>query len=291
MADEEEWAGVDIIVNADDFGHSSDTVQATTDSFARGLLTSASLMLNMPASEQAIEFALQAPQFSYGLHFTCTGDGFERPLCSPDQVPDLVDENGAFRSTNLLRARALLGRLSPEVIERELTAQLSFLRERGLRLTHVDSHRHLHKFRPFRIAFARTIRRFDVQFVRNVQDVYLRPPLTSPTYWLGRVWRRQLMEAFSTTDHFYMPTSAGDAQWHARLLRAVGELRGTSLEVGVHPGFEEPWRAEERTSLQGFVDLARDRGHRFLSWAELGSASGSGAATENRIAGGPSTPL
>jgi chitin disaccharide deacetylase len=260
---------VRIILNADDFGYSPDTVEATIDCFERGLLTSASLMPNMPATSRAITFALQRPQFSYGLHLTCTGDGEERPLSPPDEVPALVDESGAFLPTNLLRARAVLRRLPVEQIERELTAQLSLLAEAGLRITHVDSHRHLHKFAPFRQAFARTIERFGVRFVRNVQDVYLRVPLASPTYWLGHGWRRGLMAAFSTTDHFFMPTSAGDTDWHDRLLRAVAQLRGTSLEVGVHPGYEEPWRDEERQSLRRFVELARQSGHGLISWAEL----------------------
>lgn len=257
-----------IILNADDFGHSPDTVAATIDCFEQGLLTSASLMPNMPAAEKAITFALQEPEFSYGLHFTCTGDGAERPLSPPDEVPALVDEMGAFLPTNLLRVRALLRRLPVEEIERELTTQLSFLADAGLRITHVDSHRHLHKFAPFRRAFARTIGRFGVQFVRNVQDLYLRAPLTSPTYWLGNVWRRSLMKAFSTSDHFFMPTSAGDTHWQHRLLQVVERLEG-SLEVGVHPGFEEPWRDDERRSLAGFVDLARQAGHPLITWTEL----------------------
>lgn len=260
---------MDIVLNADDFGHSPDTVEAIIDCFERRLLTSASLMANMPATERAIAFALKEPQFSYGLHFTCTGDGVERPLSNPDEIPALVDENGAFLPTNVLRVRSLLGRLPSEEIERELTTQLSFLSERGLRVSHVDSHRHLHKFRPFRTAFARTIGRFGVHFVRNAQDVYLRVPLASPTYWLGRVWRRHLMQTFATTEHFYMPTSAGDTRWHAPLLEKVERLRGASLEVGVHPGFEEPWRNEERLSLQGFVELAAQRNHRLLTWRQV----------------------
>lgn len=260
---------IPVILNADDFGYSPDTVAATIEWLNHGFLTSASLMPNMPASEQAIAFALREPQFSYGLHFTCTGDGVERPLSPPDHVPSLVNESGAFLPTNLLRARALLGRLPVEQIERELTAQLSSLAERGLTITHVDSHRHLHKLGPFRAAFERTIGHFGVQFVRNVQNIYLRTPLSSPTYWFGRIWRRRLMAAFSTTQHFYMPTSAGDTSWHEPLLQAVAQLRGSSIEVGVHPGFEEQWRDEERRSTQCFVELARQAGHPVISWAEL----------------------
>ena len=43
-----------IIINADDFGCSSDTVLATIDCFERELLASATIMVNMPASAEAI---------------------------------------------------------------------------------------------------------------------------------------------------------------------------------------------------------------------------------------------
>ena len=44
-----------LIVNADDFGQSDDTVDATIECFEAGALTSATLMPGMPASERALD--------------------------------------------------------------------------------------------------------------------------------------------------------------------------------------------------------------------------------------------
>lgn len=254
---------VKVILNADDFGSAPDTVAATIDCFEAGLLTSATIMVGMPGTDAAIEFACDHPEHSFGVHLQFVGDGAERPLSDPDRIPALVNADGRLRPTNVMRAQALLRRLPVEEIERETTAQLDFVKSSGVPVSHVDSHRHLHKFTPFRAALAHVLPRFGIKRVRNVQDVYLRRPATSPTYWAGPIWRRALMRSFVTTDHFYMPTSAHDGNWHQLAARLPS---GRSLEVGLHPGYEEPWRDEERESLRPFVDTARGAGHDLVSW-------------------------
>ena len=44
----------------------------------------------------------------------------------------------------------MLGRLVPQELEREIEAQVRVVVEAGIPVTHVDSHRHLHKFQPVR---------------------------------------------------------------------------------------------------------------------------------------------
>ena len=199
-----------IIVNADDFGSSVDTVTATVDCFKAGLLTSASIMVGMPRTEDALEFAREHPEYSYGVHLQFVGDGSERPVSEPHLVPGLVNDGGYLLPTNVMRLRALLRRVPVEQIEREVIAQVNAVKSTGVPVSHVDSHRHLHKYAPFRKALRQVLPRLGIKRVRNVQDVYLRRPTRSPTYWIGPIWRRALMRSFMTTDHFYMPTSAHD---------------------------------------------------------------------------------
>ena len=51
----------------------------------------------------------------------------------------------------------------------------------GVPVSHVDSHRHLHKYGPFAGALRRVLPGLGIERVRNVQDVYLRRRLLSPT--------------------------------------------------------------------------------------------------------------
>jgi predicted glycoside hydrolase/deacetylase ChbG (UPF0249 family) len=260
---------VDIVINADDFGISDDTVDATIECFERGVLASASIMACAPASERALAYARSRPDLSFGVHLVFVGDGDEVPLLEPSSVPGLVDRDGRLASTNVMRLRALLEQVPVPDIELEAAAQIDAVVGAGVPVSHVDSHRHLHKFRPFRDALARVLPRFGITRVRTAQDVYLRRPVTSPTYWLGRRWSRALARAFETTDHFYMPTSAGDVDWHEPLLALLAGLEGATLEVGVHPGTAEDWRRAELSSVVKLAEEAGARGHAVVGWKDV----------------------
>jgi predicted glycoside hydrolase/deacetylase ChbG (UPF0249 family) len=259
---------VRIVLNADDFGYSADTVRATIECFTRGALTSATIMPNMPATAEAAAFARGRPEFSFGVHLTFTGEGVEAPVSDAHRIPDLVDGAGRFPATNRVRRDALLRRLSVEQIAREIEAQIAAVGDHGVEVSHVDSHQHLHKFRPFRTALETVLPRFGIRRVRNVQDVYVRRPVRSPTFWAGPVWRRRLMRSFETTDHLFVATGPQEGDWAEGLLRRVGRLGGSSLEVGVHPGFHEAWRAQEAASVTAFAARAAEQGHELVSWRQ-----------------------
>jgi len=258
-----------IVLNADDFGMSDDTVRGTIECFERGGITSASIMPTMPATPRAIQYARDNPHFSFGAHLTFVADTIEHPVTHRLKIPALVEDNGLFPPPNLVRRRALLRRLPVKQIAMEIEAQLGFFRDHGVNISHVDSHGHLHKFAPFRAALRRTLPRFGITRVRNVQNTYLRKPLRSPTFWVGYWWRRRLMRSFHSTNHFYMPTSAFEADWPRKLLSRFGSAGDETLEIGVHPGYLEFWRSDERVGAQRFAAQARALGHQIVGWKEV----------------------
>lgn len=256
-----------VILNADDFGASEETLRATIDCFEAGALTSATIMVGMERTDAAIAYARAHPEYTFGLHLRLVADGDARPLAGPDAVPALVDEDGRFLSTRKIRVLALRGRLPADQLEREIVAQLGALVSAGVPVSHVDSHRHVHKLPQVATALRRTLPRFGITKVRAVQDVYLKRPLGKPTYWIGPVWQRRLAASFQTTSHMYMPSSAHDVGWSAPLLARCERLNGGALEVGVHPGYAtETWRDEERRSVLEFAADARAAGHELVSW-------------------------
>ena len=99
-----------LIINADDFGQSDDTVDATIECFEAGALTSATLMPAMPATERALEFARSHPEHGFGVHLTLSAD----PACASAR-PTLrssrawYDADGTLLSTREVRLRAMLG--------------------------------------------------------------------------------------------------------------------------------------------------------------------------------------
>ena len=241
-----------LIVNADDFGQSDDTVEATIECFEAGALTSASVIPGMPATERAVEFARAHAELGFGVHLTLCAEPLWRPVSDPALVPSLVRPDGTLLSTREVRVKALAGRLATDELEREIDAQIRLVAEAGVPVWHVDSHRHLHKLAAVRKALERVLPRHGIRRVRAVQDVYVRRALGSPTYWLGRSWRRSVRRAFETSEHFFMP-SKDDEPWARPLAAVIDGMEAGSLEVGVHPGRAEAWRDRDRAST---IELA-----------------------------------
>jgi chitin disaccharide deacetylase len=107
-----------LIVNADDFGAGRGINRGIVEAHRHGILTSASLMVDMAGSEEAARLAAALPCLSLGLHAVLTGE---------DGAPSLDFDDGE-------RCRAELHRQ----IDR-------FARLSGGLPTHLDSHHNVHR--------------------------------------------------------------------------------------------------------------------------------------------------
>ncbi|MGN7469125.1 chitin disaccharide deacetylase [Brevibacillus sp. SAFN-007a] len=122
-----------LIVNADDFGYSKGVNLGIIEAHRAGVVTSATVMVNMSGFEHAVQLANETPTLGVGIHLVLTCGA---PVSQ--NVPSLTDEQGRFR-----RERDFL-HASPEEVERELRCQLETFLQTGLPLTHIDSHHHVH---------------------------------------------------------------------------------------------------------------------------------------------------
>lgn len=127
-----------LIVNADDFGLAGSVSTGIIDVYQAGQLSSTTLMVNMPGTEEAVDLAERHPGLGVGLHFNLT-EG--RPLTD---ARSLVDTDGEFLLRGELIRRSVRGRVEADEITRELTAQLDRFVSFGLTPTHLDSHQHVH---------------------------------------------------------------------------------------------------------------------------------------------------
>jgi predicted glycoside hydrolase/deacetylase ChbG (UPF0249 family) len=125
---------IQCIINADDFGYSKGVNLGILEAFQHGVVTSATMMVNMPGAEHAFQLAKEYPELGVGIHFVLTCG---KPIRS--DVPSLINENGEFRKRDELFEYADVVH-----IERELTAQLETFFSFGLMPTHIDSHHHVH---------------------------------------------------------------------------------------------------------------------------------------------------
>ena len=152
------------MVNADDLGFTSGVNRAIIKAHTDGVVTSATLMANGRAFCEVKELAKEFPKLSIGCHVALI-DG--EPVLPPAKVPSLT-QSGRFRDDlRTFAARALTGQLDATEIAAEATAQIRRVQAAGVRVSHLDTHKHTHIFpkvlRPLLLAAAEC----GVRAVRN----------------------------------------------------------------------------------------------------------------------------
>ena len=155
-----------IIVNADDFGMSAETNQAIVDAFEKGLISSTTLMANMPGFEEACELSGRH-QLSgkIGVHLNLT-EG--RPLSAPiKSLPLFCDELGLFRPRRTL---FYLSKEEKRAVETELSAQIQRCLDWGIHPTHLDSHQHIHTEWPIGEIVIRVALRYGIGAIRLTRN-------------------------------------------------------------------------------------------------------------------------
>ena len=127
-----------LIVNADDFGRSPGINRGISEAHQHGIVSSTTLMVNLPWSAEAASRAASMPDLGIGLHLSlCYGPPLSTGSGSLLDADKLLD-----RDLARLRERA-----TAADIEREARAQLARFRDLlGRNPTHLDSHQHIHSW-------------------------------------------------------------------------------------------------------------------------------------------------
>lgn len=147
-----------IIINADDFGYSRAVNYGIVDAHTEGILTSTTLMTNMPAAEQAFELGKQHKTLGIGVHLTLTCG---RPLL--DSHHTLVDAKGDFKKNANYQEKF---HIDQDELYEEWKAQIEAFLSSGLEPTHLDSHHHVNNLEPILPVFQDLAKEFDLP-VRN----------------------------------------------------------------------------------------------------------------------------
>jgi len=260
-----------LIVNADDFGLTQGINRAILELNSAGLLTSSTLMANESATDAAIEGALATPTLHVGCHIVLV-DG--NPILSGIRdIPHLTDSaKGHFPySLPAFLANIYAGSTLQEVadqIERESLAQIQSLHQRGLRMTHIDTHKHTHMFprvlrpvlRAARAAGIHAVRNpFEPQWALRVSTgaTVARIAQVALLRWLEPMWRGILAEeGFKTTDGTIAVAGTGILD-KTTLRSLLSNLPSGTWELVTHPGYNDADLARVRTRLRSSRDVER----------------------------------
>jgi len=249
-----------LVVNADDLGLTLGVNNGIFDAHDGGILTSASLFANAPATVDAIARARVRSSLGVGVHLALV-DG--TPILPPHRVPSLVEDDGRFRTSwKPFIVACLRGRVALEEVELELTAQVERLRGEGLPLTHLDAHKHVHAFPPIFAIVARLAERFRIPVVRVPYE--RRSPVSGDRSQRRTARRQQLMNAamlpWAARDYWTAsaqglrtPQFVGRSQTGvlsaATLEALLRRLRPGVTELMVHPGYVDDGLLQIRTRL------------------------------------------
>jgi predicted glycoside hydrolase/deacetylase ChbG (UPF0249 family) len=276
-----------VIINADDFGLTRGVNRAVMELHSKGALSSATIMARAEATEEAIEENLKTPSLRLGCHVVLV-DG--EPLSSPHDIAALADEKtGRFHRTLATFLRlALTGRVPPAEIQAETAAQIALLQGRGLRLTHIDTHKHVHMFPAILRPLLRAARAAGITTVRNPFEPAWSRRATSSAPLLRRIevavlrqlepaFRRIVAEeGFLTTDGALgvLATGSLDA---ATIRSLLAIMPPGTWELVTHPGYNDTELEQVRTRLkesreverQALMGLGKLDGLELIGFAQL----------------------
>lgn len=122
-----------MIINADDFGLSEAVNYGILKAYREGVVTSTTIMANMPGFDHAITLLKQHPGLSVGVHLTLTA---YKPIVKTQT--SLVDSDGYFCN------KSEIDKVNIEEAYTELKAQIEKVKQQGIAIDHFDSHHHIH---------------------------------------------------------------------------------------------------------------------------------------------------
>lgn len=132
-----------LIVNADDFGLTTAVSTGILRAHRQGIVTSTSVLAVAPGFARCGRWLADEADLGVGVHLAVVGE--DPPLLAGSEVPTLVDRRGRFAiSWRTFLPRCMAGRVDPDDIRRELTAQVEAVTGLGVVVDHLDSHQHLH---------------------------------------------------------------------------------------------------------------------------------------------------
>ncbi len=230
-----------LIVHGDDFGLSTSVNDGIVRAHVDGILTAASLIAAGDAFEAAVDQARAHPSLDLGVHLTLTE---LRPVSAPASVPSLLADGARFwPSPAAFVRRYLRGAVSLADVEREWDAQIARVVERGLPVSHLDGHQHLHALPHLRAIAVALAQRYGIRFVRRPRERVRRDMFTDLRR-LGRAAQLVVLNRVCAiapwpapaTDHFAGFYFGGrlDA---TNLLAQIEHLPSSgSCELMCHPG-------------------------------------------------------
>ena len=228
-----------LIVTADDFGLNDAVNEAVRQAALSGILTAASLMMGERGTAAAVRLAEALPQLRVGLHLVLV-DG--HCVLPPRLLPDLVDSRGRFANAMVLNSfRFMASKRIRAQLAAETRAQFEAFARTGLRLDHLNAHKHFHLHPLILELILRIGAEFGLSAVRIPREPFWYARRAGAAVgaafllpWLKLMRARLRAHGITVNDHVFGVAVTGrlDTQ---QLLDIVTQLPAGVSEIYLHP--------------------------------------------------------
>lgn len=243
-----------LIVNADDFGLTSEVNHGIIQGFKKGIVTSTSLIAGGEGFLDAVRLIKNNPLLDVGVHLTLTE---ESSLLSKREIPTLVDDFNKFRKNvyqffyDYMRKR-----ISRKEVKKELQAQIEKIFDSGIKVSHIDSHQHIHLFPDILDIIIELANKYGIKYIRcpnekmtfsNIFIIKKNPRLIQQIL-LNSVcfFARKRLKGYAA-DHFFGFYDGGHLD-KCRLLKILAKKNNGISEIMCHPGSHSDGKTSEKYS-------------------------------------------
>jgi hopanoid biosynthesis associated protein HpnK len=184
--------GLKLIVNADDFGLSEKVNEGIVQAHLHGILTSTSLMANGVAFGHAIKLIREFPSLDVGVHLTLVEEG---PIV--DMVPSLINGGRKFypHATQFV-GRYMANKVCLKQVQKELDAQIQKVFDHGVKISHLDSHQHLHLLPGIFRIVEKLAKAYGIKAIRILKEPF-RPYMVQSTQRFTRIIQLMILNRFA----------------------------------------------------------------------------------------------
>lgn len=243
-----------LIVNADDFGESQEINDGIVKTHTDGLVTSASLLTNMEGFEHALTCIQNNPRLDIGIHLN-----MHRGVPLTD-ARYLTRDHAFLRNIFHFTARVYC---NPSRARKEITtefeAQIQKALAHGVRISHLDTEKHLHTL-PLVFGIILTLaKKYNIPSVRLPYEkisprILLNPAQLYKTATMLLFAPRNthlLKQSSLKSTHVFYGVSLSRRFTVLGLKNTLARLRPGFTEISCHPGYTPK-------SNHGYIDAHRE---------------------------------
>jgi len=155
-----------LIINVDDVGLSSVVNEAARICYENGCITGVSVMPCGQAFSQSAEMLQELDKTEVGVHLTLTGN-FTPATKTTEKIKTIVRENGCFfAGYKDILTKYLVNKINPDEVFLEWENQIEQILKQNLKITHIDSHEHVHMFPKYLNLAIKLARKYNIKYIR-----------------------------------------------------------------------------------------------------------------------------